>query len=293
MKQTITKHFLLIVLLLAVVFAFAMKATVFQKQPDSKPKPADTVSAEFSRYWRMNKAEVNQYRLEQAYNGRLNPGEARLIFSQVNFRTDNQVKTNSPTNAVPALETVFSKKFAAELLEYSLSISVFTPIGNSVFPNTLKVSNSVQATEGQSYLQVNYRNSAYQVSGRSYLENELEENYTLSKAMLEDELWNRIRINPDKLPVGETQLIPGTMTARLRHKQLEPLPAKATLAEYEGVLYPGQFLKSYTIEYSTDDRTLIIIFESRFPYKIVGWEETYDTKDNLLTSRAVLTKTIQ
>jgi hypothetical protein len=37
----------------------------------------------------------------------------------------------------------------------------------------------------------------------------------------------------------------------------------------------------------------MIVFEQKFPHKIVGWEETYKSKDNLLTSRAVLEKTIQ
>jgi hypothetical protein len=293
MKQTITKHFLLIVILLAVGFAFAMKATVFQKQPDNKPKPADTISADFSRYWGTGKVEINPYRLEQAYNGALHAGEARLIFSQINFRTDSQMKTEHSTNAVPTMQMILSKTFTTGVANYALSTSVFTPVGTLLFPNTLKVTNSIQTIDGHSYLQINYRNNAYQVSGQSYLENEAEENYTLSKVMLEDELWNRIRINPDKLPMGETQLIPGTMTARMRHKPLEPLPAKTTLADYEGVLYPGQFLKSYTIEYPTDDRTLIIIFENHFPHTIVGWEETYDSKDNLLTSRAVLMKSTE
>ena len=82
------------------------------------------------------------------------------------------------------------------------------------------------------------------------------------------------------------------MVARLRHQRLDPLLAKTKLTDYEGVLYPGKLLKSYIVQYPTDDRTLTIIFESQFPHKIVGWEETYKSKDNLLTSRAVLKKTI-
>ncbi|MVM32205.1 hypothetical protein GO755_19310 [Spirosoma sp. HMF4905] len=293
MKQIVTKNFLLIVLVLAVVFAFVKKATIFQKQPDPKPKPADTLSAAFTSYWFSGKAELNKYQLKQAKNGALNAGEAMLIFMSEDFRTDKQVKAESKDNALPVLKTTSSKKFSTGVYEYSLLTSVFTPINNPLFPNTLKVSLSDQEWDGHSYLQANYRNNGYQVSGKSYYEKEADENYTIAKAMFEDELWNRIRLNPDKLPTGEIQLIPGTMAARLRHKSLQPLAAKATLAEYEGVLFPGMYLKSYTIEYPTDDRTLIIIFEKLFPHKIVGWEETYDTKDNLLTSRAVLKKTSQ
>ncbi|GAB3941687.1 hypothetical protein GCM10028805_05250 [Spirosoma harenae] len=293
MRQIIINNFLLIVLGLAVILAFAMKATVFQKPPDTKPKPVEVLPTDFTNYWFTNKAELNSYRLEQAKNGALHTGEAMLIFQKEDFRADKQVKADKEDGSIPVLRTALSKRFATGLYEYALSASVFTPMANSLFPNTLKVSMSGQEWDGHTYQQINYRDNAYQVIGKSFLEKEIDEEYTIGKALLEDELWNRIRLNPDKLPKGETQLISGTITARLRHKRVELLPAKATLANYEGVLYPGKFLKSYTLEYPTDDRTLIIIFEGQFPHKIVGWEETYDTKDNLLTSRAVLKKTIQ
>ena len=302
MKQFVTKNFLLIVLVLAVLFAFAMKATVFQKVPDVKPVVTSSKpSAEFTQYWFGGKAELNSYTLEQAQYGALYPGEVVLIFVTEDFRTDTQVKSETPENrdkSVPVLKTNSSKKFATGVYDYSLFTSVFTPVSDgsdraAAFPNTLKVSTSAQEWCGHSYLQINYRNAGYQVSSKSYFENEVDEQYTLAKVMLEDELWNRIRINPNKLPTGEFEMIPGTMAARLRHKRLEPLPVKATLADYEGILYPGKFLKAYTLEYHTDDRTLVIVFENRFPYKIVGWRETYKSKKALLTTRAVLKKTIQ
>ncbi len=285
------------------MFAFAMQATIFQKQPDTQPKPANALSADFTNYWFSGKTEVNSYRLEQAQNGKLNPGEATLIFATEDFLPDKQVKADSRSKSIPVLKTNISKKFSTGHSAYSLFTSVFTPVnaGNDpdgnprppLFPNTLKISTSSQELDGHSYLQINYHDNAYQVRSQSYIEKEVDDKYTIAKVMFEDELWNRIRLNPGKLPVGELQLISGTMAARLRHKKIEPLPAKATLANYEGILYPGNFLKSYTIEYPTDDRTLVIIFENQFPHKIVGWEETYDTNDNLLTSHAVLKKTVQ
>ena len=99
MKSAITTYFLLIVLLLAVVFAFAMKATVFQKKPDTKPKPADTLSSAFTQYWFAKKGEVNTYQLEQAQDGALHKGEAILVFSTTNFRTDTQVETKDSGSA--------------------------------------------------------------------------------------------------------------------------------------------------------------------------------------------------
>lgn len=291
----VQKNFLLIVLVIAVVFAFAMKATIFQN-PATTPVPAKPPSANFAGYWFAGKAELNSYTLQQAQYGVLNKGEAVLIFVTEDFRTDKQVKSETPESrdkSIPVLKTNLSKKFATGIYDYSLFTSVFTPINNPSFPNTLKVSTSAQEWCGHSYLQLNYATNAYHVDSKSYFENEVAEEYEVEKTMLEDELWNRIRLAPDKLPVGETRLITGTITARLRHKRLDPLMVNIKLANYEGVLFPGKLLKSYTVQYPTDDRTLMIVFESAFPHKIVGWEETYKSKDNLLTSRAVLKKTIQ
>ena len=295
MKQFVTTYFLLLVLVLAVGFAIAMKATIFQTDsptpPVSHTPPADL----FASYWFSGKAELNAYQLEQAQYGVLNHGEAVLIFVTEDFRTDKQVKSETEAShdkAVPVLKTNISEKFVTGIYDYSLFTSVFTPINNPLFPNTLKVSTSAQEWCGHSYIQLNYHNNAYQVSGKSYFEQEVDEVYSVAKVLLEDELWNRIRLNPDKLPIGEKQLVPGTMTARLRHKKLDPLPASLTLAPYTAGAYPGRQLNAYTIDYPTDGRRLMIVFERQFPYKIAGWEETYKSKANLLTSRAVLRKTL-
>ncbi|CCH56884.1 hypothetical protein BN8_06274 [Fibrisoma limi BUZ 3] len=294
----VKKNFLLIVVVLAVVFALAMQATIFQQSASASKTPSD-VSPDFRSYWFSGKAELNSYQLQQAQYGALNPGQAVLIFVTEDFRTDKLVKAEteeSRDKAIPVLKLNAVKKFVTGIYDYSLFTSVFTPISNgqsSAFPYTLKVSTSGQEWCGHSYLQLSYKNNGYQINGRSYFEKEVEEDYKVDKALLEDELWTRIRLAPDQLPTGNVTLIPGTATARLRHKTLEPITAKATLADYQGTIFPGQGLKTYAVEYPTDGRTLMIVFEERFPHKIAGWEETYKSKDNLLTSRAVLQKTIQ
>lgn len=296
MKQFVTKNFLLIVLILAVGFAFAMQVTIFQKPSPTLPAAPVVVPAAFTAYWQAGKAEESTFSLQQAQDGALHTGEARLIFALEDFRTDLQVRSETAASrdkAIPVLKTILSKTFVTGMHDHSLYTSVFTPVNNPLFPATLKVSMSEQDWAGHSYLQLNYRTSGYQVTGHSYIEPEAEENYSVSKAVLEDELWNRIRLAPDKLPTGDLQLIPGTMATRLRHKPLEALAATAKIEPYEGVLYPGKRLQSYSIAYPTDDRALRIIFESQFPHRIVGWEETYASQDNLLTSRAVLKKTSQ
>ncbi len=295
MKAFVTKHFLLLVIVAAIVFALAMKATIFQ-QATVHDVPMTEPSASFRQYWLSGKAELNRYSLEQAQYGALNAGDAMLIFAAEDFRTDLHVKAETPESrdkAVPVLKTNLVKRFTTGIYDYSLFTSVFTPINNPTFPNTLKVSTSEQDWLGHSYLQIDYGNNGYQIDGRSYLEKEVHDAYSVPKVMLEDELWNRIRLDPGKLPTGSIKLIPGTMTARLRHKRLDPLDATAKLDDYEGVLFPGRNLKAYRLEYPTDERNLMIVFEYVFPYKIVGWTETYTSNDNLLTSRAVLRTTIQ
>ncbi len=295
-KDTVTKYFLLGIVLLAIMFAVAMKATIFQKEPTPPLAPAVAESQAFRDYWFGGKAEISSYALQQAQYGSLMPGKAVLIFVTEDFRTDTQVKSESEATrdrSTPTLKSNIIRKFVTGIYDYSLFTSVFTPINNPVFPRTLKVSTSAQEWCGHSYMQLNLRTTGYTVSGRSYFENEATEEYTVAKVMLEDELWNRIRLAPDKLPTGSVQLIPGTQAARLRHKRLDPLTAEVSLSAYSGSTFKGGSLQTYDIDYKSDKRKLSIIFENKFPYRIVGWEETYASKEKVLTSRAVLQQTIQ
>ena len=109
----VQKNFLLIVLALAVVFAFAMKATVFQN-PAASASATNKPDPNFVAYWFAGKAELNRYTLRQAQYGVLNPGEAVLIFVTEDFRTDTQVKSEDSTGrdkSVPVMKTNVVKKF--------------------------------------------------------------------------------------------------------------------------------------------------------------------------------------
>lgn len=303
----IQRNFLYIVMVLAVGLAVVMGATVYQKGPASPPVPSLASTTQFRLYWFGGKAELNTYHLHQAQYGDSRSGEAVLVFVTEDFRTDKQVQSESGSRStsqhrtVPVLKTNYIRRFVTGVYDNSLFTSAFTPIDNPKFPNTLKVTTSGQEWCGQSYMQVSYKDNGYSVHGRSYFEQEAAEDYTIDKAMLEDELWNRIRLSPDKIPIGDIHLIPGTQAARLRHKRLVSLPATATLDSAQGVAWvrihtPGVATgpcKAYTVDYKADNRKLIIVFEAAFPHRIVGWEETYKTKDKLLTSRAILQKSLQ
>ncbi len=279
---------------LAVVFAFAMRATVFQN-PSTASATTNAVPKQFSDYWFAGKAELNSYRLEQAQYGALNPGSAVLIFVTEDFRTDTQVKSETPDSkdkSVPVMKTNFVRKFNTGIYDYSLFTSVFTPINNSQFSSTLKVSTSVQEWCGHSYVQLNLKSGSYEVSSRSYFEKEATDDYHVDKVVLEDELWNQIRLAHDKLPTGSLTIIPSSVSGRLRHRKLDPLAATAQKEPYAGNDFTGDSLQAYSVTYTADGTKFMIVYEGKFPYRIMGWEETYKQKDKLLTSRAVLQKTI-
>jgi hypothetical protein len=291
----VRKNFLLITVLLAVVFAVTMQATVYQKDAPAPAAP-QTGKAQFRAYWHGGRAEISRYTLEMAFDGRLCPGQATLIAQPEDFDAEQQVRAEtakSRNRSVSVLKTNLIQTFSAGMADYSLQTSVFTPIDEPAFPYTLKVSTSVQSWDGTNYLQLNYRSAGYQVNGRGYTELEGAEAFALPRALPEDELWNRIRLNPAKLPTGDVTLIPGTASARLRHHAPDLQPATATLTEYVGTTFAGPGLKRYSLEYEKDGRTLSIVFTDAFPHQIQGWEETITTRGKRLTTRAVRQKTMQ
>ncbi len=291
----VRKNFLLITVLLAIVFAITMQATVYQKEAPTPAAP-QTGKAEFRAYWHSGRAEISRYQLEQAYDGRLNPGQATLIVGPEEFEPQQQVKaetTKGHKQAITVLKTNLLQTFSVGMADLSLQTSVFTPIDEPAFPYTLKVSTSVQSWDGTNYLQLNYRNAGYQVNGRGFTETEAADAFSLPRALPEDELWNRIRLNPDKLPTGDLTLIPGTASARLRHHIIDLQPATATLTDYTGTTFAGQGLKLYTLDYEKDGRKLSIVFDKAFPHLIAGWEETITTRGKRLTTRAIRQKTTQ
>ncbi len=143
------------------------------------------------------------------------------------------------------------------------------------------------------YLQtVNLTDEGYKVSSFSYFESEGQREFDLDRELLEDEIWTRIRLAPQSLPVGKIKMIPAMTVSRLTHRELEVETAEASLGEHRGD--PG--LMNYRIEYPDTGRSLEITFEKSFPFEIVSWEETYISgfgKDaRKLTTKAVRNKSL-
>jgi hypothetical protein len=245
--------------------------------------------ARFGQYWYQGKAELTRYKLDQARYGEMHAGEAVLIFVTEPFLPDRQVKLErgDPSRGTTVLKLNFVRKFFTGIYPYSLMTSTFTPV-DFARARTLKVASESQEWCGQTFTQLNFRDGRYSGLLRSYFEDEGDRMFDFAPTWLEDELWTRIRLAPETLPVGDVSVVPGLQYARLWHKEVRPEKARATIeaSGRESV---------YTLVYSAIPRKLVIRFEREFPWKIASWEETqpggFDGSP-LLTTKAVATNSL-
>lgn len=246
-----------------------------------KPQP---LSEEFKSYWYQGDAEITSYNLEQARYGEIRNGNAVLVFVTEPFLKTEQVKADQPTSKnISVLKLNATKNFNTGIYPYSIMQSVFYPVANN--QHALKISCSVQEWCGHAYIQLNNR-SEFEVMSHSYFEGEADEDFSVNKSILENELWTQLRINPNSLPTGNLEIIPSFEFLRLRH-----VPFKAYAAT--AVLTPD----TYTLAYPDLNRSLTISFNPQFPFDIISWQETfisgYGNKAQELTTKATRLKTIK
>lgn len=264
------------------LLCFTLCCTACQQHNDSSTNPlARTISQQqgsaFKDYWYQGKAEISTYELEQNRYQDIHPGQTTLIFVTEDFLTDEQVKNDTYTNpnSTSVLKTNLIQRFTTGLYDYSIMTSVFTPVDTEQFPNTLKTSTSSQDWCGQSWMQVNKKDRQYALQQRSYFEKEGDLNVKTPVEVLEDELLNRIRIQPTDLPQGEIKLIPSNQYLRLAHRPFEAVDARAALSDYTGDIFDGQGLKQYTVTIPALQRELSYVFSGEFPHQIEGWTDQY------------------
>jgi len=138
----------------------------------------------------------------------------------------------------------------------------------------LKVSTSVQEWCGHAFMQLNRKGNKVNYSGHSYFESEGDINTSISNAIMEDELWNMVRIDPESLPTGNFKLIPASLFLRLKHHKPQVISASGQLAKTQNQQFGEGELYEYTVEYAApESRKLSIFFETTFPHKIAGWQE--------------------
>jgi hypothetical protein len=236
---------------------------------------------EFSKYWYQGKAEITSYELMQNRYGEVREGNAILVFVTEDFLPKEQVKAdlNNPEN-IPVLKLNTTKNFLTGIYPYSIMTSTFYPVNEKY--HAVKVSNSVQEWCGHVYAQLNNRQN-FEITAHSYFQKEADQNFSLEKNFLEDEIWTQIRLNPDELPQGDLSVIPSMEYIRLNHIPFKAYKAKTYLSK-------NKETSVYTIEYPSLDRSLSIEFATNFPYNIVSWEES---KGILTSTKKIITKAVK
>lgn len=284
-------------LLVFLVFSACQRSS----NDDSAAKPQPVVMEETSKlseYWYQGEAEINRYRLEQNRYRDLHPGEAVVVFVSEDFLTDKQVKNDNyeNPNSTSVLKANIFRRFTTGIYDYSIMNSVFTPSQVADYPATMKVTLSAQDWCGQGFMQLNQRGKNYAVKQYSYFENEGDQQSEVQVQLLEDEIMSRIRINPDALPTGKFEMLPGTAFVRLMHKPFEATEVNASREVYTGDAFESeQQLKVYKIEMPAFSRTMEFVYQAEAPYIIEGWTDTYPSAfdKKLRTSKATRTETMK
>jgi len=253
---------------------------------------------QFEEQWYAGKAELSTYNLQQARYGEIRNGEAVLIFVTEDFSTNKLVKLDEPEKTddkMRVLKMNMTKNFVTGIYPYSMMLSVFTPVSKEGKEKTLKADCSSQEWCGQTFSQLKLKGNDYNWQLHSYFEKEGEQDKKLDAVLIEDELWNRIRINPSTLPQGKVSLLPGLLWQRLSHVPLKEEVAVLTVSKADSFFIKDSGVQMYTIHYPAAQRTLQIYFQSAFPHEILGWQENYPdgfgNNKKMLITKAVKKKT--
>ncbi|MEO5783568.1 MAG: hypothetical protein ABIQ07_09870 [Ginsengibacter sp.] len=272
---------------------FALTSIMFSCKQKAAPP-----SEEFKQTWYAGKAELTSFALQQARYGEIRSGEAILIFVTEDFSTGKLVKLDEPdktNDKVRLLKMNMTKKFVTGIYPYSMMLSVFTPVSENGNEKSVKADCSSQEWCGQTFSQLKLNGGNYNWQLHSYFEKEGEQEKKLDAILLEDEVWNRIRINPSTLPQGKFSLLPGLLWQRLSHSEMQKQEAVLTLSKADTFFIQDNAAQLYTIYYPAAQRTLQIYFQANFPHQILGWQEIYPDgfgNKKMLTTKSVLKKTI-
>jgi hypothetical protein len=273
--------------------ALVLVALLFESCTDSKannqtanPVFTAITLSEKDAYWNAGKAEITSYSLEQARYGEIRIGEAVMVFVTEPFSITKQVKLDQPESAADNKQDIlklnFTRKFLTGIYPYSVETSVFLPYNQEgTRQEAIKFNNTVQEWCGHTFTQFNHQKDHFSWVQYSYFESEGDHSGTIQDVIPEDELWTLIRMAPDKLPVGDINVLPGLHFLRFSHEEIKSYAATGKLES--GV--DGKV--AYSLHYPHNNRLLTITFNAAFPYEIEYWEETY--RDGWGESASVLT----
>ncbi|WP_299671321.1 septum formation inhibitor Maf [uncultured Polaribacter sp.] len=238
----------------------------------------------FNAYWYQGKAEITSYKLSQNRYGEIHEGTAVNIYVTEDFLPEKQVKAdNRNENNVPILKLNSTKKYVTGIYPYALMTSTFSPIDTN--QQAIKISFSAQEWCGNTFVQLNNRNQ-FEIDFHSYFESNADRELSLEKNVLENELWNLLRINPKNLPTGNLEIIPSFEFLALNHQKIKAYKAEVSLKEKDDFIV-------YTINYPELKRMLVIKVTKEFPFTIESWEETITQRGKILTTKAAKINTIQ
>jgi len=240
--------------------------------PDQATPPANNTTVmnpEQKKYWYNGEAEISSYELKQGRYGEIREGKAALVFVTEPFSPSKNTKSDrASSDDVSVLKLNFTKKFNTGVYPYSMMTSSFFPFENG--KHSLKVSSSSQEWCGHTYMELKNKKS-FEVQVNSYFEGESSNNTKLEKAIIEDDIWSMIRLQPEALPKGKQQVIPSFFYLRLLHKEL-----KSYTCEMEVTKLDAQ-LNNYSLKFLEIDGQVDIQFEASFPHKIISWKESYSS----------------
>jgi hypothetical protein len=131
------------------------------------------------------------------------------------------------------------------------------------------------------YAQTKLKEDKYKHQLHSYFYKEHDTTYLLPLTWQEDEIWSRIRLQPEDLPIGEQNMVPSGFYTRLKHVPHHPENVITELSTQKDE-------SIYKIHYTESGRHLDITFETNFPHRILQWHEYIVRKkhDTLLLSKA-------
>lgn len=240
----------------------------------------------FNQYWYNGLAELNSFELSQARYGEVHQGELVMIFVSEDFLVEKQVKKERSTDkkAISVLKMNIDREFTTGIYDYSMMSSVFTPITEHQWQKPIKVSTSSQEWCGHSWTQLNQISTGYDFKQYSYFESEADQQFELGKVLIEDGIWNQIRLNPEQIDTGKSKMLPSTQYIRFSHIDAKPYDMKIIKKDYMLQDMPGENLKSLTLNYPELNRSLEIIYEAAYPHMISGFKDS--RKNNQLVTTA-------
>lgn len=273
MNNFIRNNFLAICITSAVVYAFAKKATIFQQELKPKVETVVPINQEtnetFTDYWKKGKIEITKYELKE---DSILVGEGSLTFSI------DYVEGVNKTDSIQVLHSDFTGKIHKENYDYSAMTSTYSPLNQTLRPHATKVVNSVQEPLGNSFLKLLQIPKSYEIESDNTFKEKTKKHFILERRNLEDELWAKIRMNPNDLPTGDIEIIPSFAYWQSVRKSPNVYEAKAVLKDYLGTEFTGKKLKIYSLDYPDLKRNLSIVFEGDFPFEIVSWKRVGDGK---------------